>query len=373
MDKIDKKVRAVLLKPLSRGNFPRSDELSQQSLRQLEKRAVNDILVQIGAEKLKRREGGKARIDLDEWVRLVKALKGSGRITNDEYIFYMATRIEDLHEGNIDKSVYAHNISAIETQMEEIRNEYGLKPEEHWLIKDAPLEYKILSRQLDKILNDRLTELFKQQGLPDIVELRKRSPKVYEESRERGRRAIFHQKDHTHALKDTIIQLETDAEKAAAVMAYSAAVISLAAALEGLLLLRYLKSPKKGARIAAALPRRLKPNVDKPFSWTFEVLIEVCSSAGWFDQIVTENVEYETPTLAHLLRRTRNYIHPGRKVLERPWVTMDKEKYNEVYAMYYLVREALFKRKRGRRGNFGGFEGSLCLMISTIKNADMSS
>jgi hypothetical protein len=59
------------------------------------------------------------------------------------------------------------------------------------------------------------------------------------------------------------------------------------------------------------------------------VLIEVCSKAGWLDSIETEHVVYQTSSLAHVVRTTRNYIHPGRKVQEKPWTTTDEAAYKD--------------------------------------------
>jgi hypothetical protein len=65
MDKIDKKMRAILLKPIGRGKAAPFDETSRRLLKQLENRAINDVLVQIGAEKLNRNRGAKRRTDLE--------------------------------------------------------------------------------------------------------------------------------------------------------------------------------------------------------------------------------------------------------------------------------------------------------------------
>jgi hypothetical protein len=48
MDKIDKKMRAILVKPIGRGKAAPSDETSRQLLRQLENGAINDVLVHMG-------------------------------------------------------------------------------------------------------------------------------------------------------------------------------------------------------------------------------------------------------------------------------------------------------------------------------------
>ena len=39
-------------------------------------------------------------------------------------------------------------------------------------------------------------------------------------------------------------------------------------------------------------------------------------------------------SLAHALRLTRNYVHPGRPVRERPWVEPGEEEYMNAEAIY---------------------------------------
>src|SRR6185436_19402096 len=104
---------------------------------------------------------------------------------------------------------------------------------------------------------------------------------------------------------------EADARRAAAIGAYAAAVSLLGAGLEGLLLLRCLRSKKKAIRVAKSLPKADRPGKPtEPTTWRFDQLIDVCLKAGWLPRVNTNVAVYESGGLAHLLRDMRNHVHP---------------------------------------------------------------
>ena len=170
----------------------------------------------------------------------------------------------------------------------------------------------------------------------------KRSRDEFNQLRERGRRSVFHKKEYVHALRDIVIQHENDSRLAANAEAFSAAVTSFGAGIEGLLLLRCLRSPRKARSVASKLPKRIRPrrqdNADK---WTFETLIETCDAAGWLRPIGTTIAQYNTASMAHVLRNMRNYIHPGRHARERPWSVTDEQEYRDANAIYVLLLSTL--------------------------------
>jgi hypothetical protein len=174
----------------------------------------------------------------------------------------------------------------------------------------------------------------------------------FDRLRERGRRSVFHHGEYVLALKDVISQSERDGRKAAEVGAYSAAITSLGGAVEGLLLLRCLRSPHKAVRIAKKLPRRLIPRqADDPTTWSFEVLVEVCFAAGWLPPLDSSIAQYDSSALAHRLRRLRNYVHPGKRARERPWAETDEREYEDVEAIYVLLDSTLAKVRRNQKSN----------------------
>jgi hypothetical protein len=150
-----------------------------------------------------------------------------------------------------------------------------------------------------------------------------------------------------HAIRDVVLRYEQDARRAASAKAYSAAVTSLGAGVEGLLLLRCLRSKAKAARVAERLPKRLRPRfTDDPTTWTFESLIEVSLRAEWLLPVETSVAQYSSVGLAHLLRRMRNHVHPGKQARERPWCETDERDYQDADAIYVVL---LFTLARIRR------------------------
>lgn len=181
----------------------------------------------------------------------------------------------------------------------------------------------------------------------DLAALWESAPDEFERLRERGRRSVFHQKDIIPAWRDVVVQYEDDARKAAAAGAYSAAITQLGAGLEGLLLLRCLRSKSKAQRLAASLPKRVRPtNPSDPTTWMFESLIETCFAAGWLPLVSTETAQYSPAGLAHLLRAMRNYVHPGRYARERPWSEVEERDFLDADAIYRTLMVVTLKPLR---------------------------
>jgi hypothetical protein len=97
-----------------------------------------------------------------------------------------------------------------------------------------------------------------------------------------GGEQYFHKDELALVLKDVIVRYEEDARRAASARSYSAAITLLGAGMEGVLLLRCLRSKKKALGVATALPKRRRPRfTDDPRTWSFQTLIDVCLAAGW--------------------------------------------------------------------------------------------
>lgn len=117
---------------------------------------------------------------------------------------------------------------------------------------------------------------------------------------------------------------------------------SLGAGVEGILLLRCLRSPQKAASVSKALPRRIRPRLSNdPGQWTFETLIETCLAAGWFQRVESVIAQYSMASMAHVLRHMRNYVHPGKYARERPWSIVDEQEYLDARALYSLLLSTL--------------------------------
>lgn len=277
-----------------------------------------------------------------EEIALAKALYASRQITRSQYVFYIVTPVEAVHEARWLDNAYQTALEPISAALRQIERDYGLGPDQYWARKDAPKEYQRLNRKYEAILLEKFKATLKEFDLDDILALLVRSKEEFDELRERGRRSVFHDKEYALAVRDAVIQHESDAERAAKAHAFSAAVTSLGAGVEGILLLRCLRSPQKAASVSKALPRRIRPRLSNdPGQWTFETLIETCLAAGWFQRVESVIAQYSMASMAHVLRHMRNYVHPGKYARERPWSIVDEQEYLDARALYSLLLSTL--------------------------------
>lgn len=342
-------LRRVLLKPFK---TPRQSSAYRKSLvaalSRLDNRALaEDILLQLRqvvAEAPRRR--GQPRFADEEfarkWVALALALYEARRISTQEFIFYASSWIEGVHESRVLEGRYDHDLEPISASLERIKREAGLHPDEDWLVGEGPTEYRRLTKKYDVILRRHFVATLREFGLQDLARRQDLSPDEFERSRERGRRSVFHRDELRAAIKDIVLRHESEAQKAAATAAFGAAVTSLGAGLEGLLLLRCLRSRQKAQDIAKNLPKPKRPrNAEDPTTWGFETLIEVCFQAGWLPPVTTPVARYSPAGLAHLLRVMRNHIHPGRQAREEPWLEPDERDYDDAEAIYVILLSTL--------------------------------
>jgi len=210
-------------------------------------------------------------------------------------------------------------IESIFAAIDHIKQEHGLSEDEDWSVGEGPDEYVKLNKDFEIADEKRLIATFREFGLHDLADMLLTNRAEYDRLRERGRRSVHHAEEEACALLDLVKRYAEEARKAASAGAYLAAVTSLGAGVEGLLLNRCLRSRTKAKRIVEKLSRRLKPHyIDDPSSWTFETLIDVCLKAGWLPSISTSIAIYNSASLANHLRLMRNYVHPGRCVRKIP-------------------------------------------------------
>ena len=239
------------------------------------------------------------------YINIVRDIYKAGLMSTQEYIFHISVPIEHLHESRIFNNKY-DDINLIFAALDGIHEEYGLGQDEYWPRGEGPDEYHKLNDEFDIAEKKRFIAIFREFDFHDIADLLEKYPIVYDRLRERGRRSVLHRDEHVYALKDIVICYEEEARKAAASKAYLAAVTSLGAGVEGLLLLRCLRSKRKAQRIAAELPKPRKPrNPKDPATWNFDTLIDICLKAGWLPLISTPIAKYNTAELADFLRKMR--------------------------------------------------------------------
>jgi hypothetical protein len=358
MDATDRKIRRFMLGPLGRRPLSRPDpRFYLEALQRLDERALGESTLRqlhgviASLRQTKGAKNWKDTVRAKADVALAKALYASRRINQSQYVFFAVAPVEMVHEARIVDGYYKAELQPIEEAIEKIEREHGLEPTQYWARDEGPKEWKRLNKQFDDIAHAKFRETLKEFGLDDILAILIKSPSEFDQRRERGRRSVFHKEEHALVIQDIVIQYENDARHAATVGAFTAAVTSLGAAVEGLLLLRCLRSSRKAASVAKALPKRLRPqSPSDPNTWRFETLIEVCLGAGWLRPVKSSIATYTTASMAHVLRLMRNYVHPGKLARERPWSTIDEQEYRDAEAIYVLLASTLRNSPRQKRG-----------------------
>jgi hypothetical protein len=290
------------------------------------------------ARRDRRADSWKDQASARRSAALAQALYAARRISRQEYVIFATYPVEGVHEARLMDGQYDDDVRKIAKEMAALEEKYGLGPSEFWPIGQAPKAYQRLSSQYDSAVDKRFVITLREFGLSDLADLRETNPDEFDRLRERGRRSVFHRDEVIPVLRDIVVQYETDARRAASARAYSAAVTLLGAGLEGLLLLRCLRSKRTALLVAGSLPKRLRPrSPDDPTTWSFETLIETCHTAGWLPPVSTSVAQYNAASLAHILRGLRNFVHPARRARERPWSEADEDDYRDAEAIYVVL------------------------------------
>lgn len=291
---------------------------------------------------------------ITRYLAVVKALYENRRYSWSEYVFLAVSTIEAAQERKLMDGAFKAELAPIEAAMEEIRREHGLGPNEDFYLNHAPAEYRELNEKWDWVLEKHFLDSLHSFGLKDLAVLYENDRGKFDLARERGRRAVHHKDELVHALRDIVVRYEEEARRAATIGAHAAAVTLLGAGVEGLLLLRCLRSKNKAIRVAKALPKRNRPRQpNDPLTWRFEQLIGVCLHAKWLPKIDTGVAVYESGGLANMLREMRNHVHPARRAKERPWCEAEERDYADARSIYRLLLPILTGQLRVHRRSPG--------------------
>ena len=352
MNTLSPDIRRRSLCPLARRkSSPANLTRLQDSFREIETRAIASSLLPDLAEE--QRQAHAAR-EADHWkdpkaakrrIALAQALYLARRTSLQDYVFAAAHAVESVHEGRLMDHAYPE-IETISVRMRKVEQAHGLSSDQYWLRHVGPESYDRLSRRWDRAVEKRLRETYAELEGQLAYRLFNEKPEEFERLRERGRRAIFHRDALEQSIADTVRRYEHEARASANAGAYTAAVTLLGAALEGLLVLRCLKSPEKASSFATALPARQRPkDRSAPSTWSLETLVEVCLAAGWLPSIRTEALVLKPAAMAHQLRKMRNNIHPGRVCRDRPWIEMEHRDFEDADAIYTTLFARVFQAR----------------------------
>ncbi|MEG6507941.1 hypothetical protein V6C03_03055 [Methyloligella sp. 2.7D] len=354
-DEISAWVRKQALRPLAKlprkydGRHSYFEALDRLDQRALGERALNQLVDVLASEGDRKKSNWGDFHEASKQVELAKILYASRRITKEEFVLFAVVPVEAFHDTNFRDGAYASDLKPLSEAMEEIEKNYGLSEEEYWEIGDAPDAYVKLNDRFEEILDAHFVAALRQFQLDELADLKRDNPKKFDELRERGRRSVYHADEYFHSIKDIVVHLEKESKKSSEISAFGAAVTSLGAATEGLLILRCLGSPKKAARIARSLERNYRPRrPDDPTMWSFDELIRVCDEAGWLRPVESESYVYNSADLAHLLRTMRNNVHPGRRAKANPWSEPGERDYRDARAIYEILCTAIGKLRAPR-------------------------
>ena len=350
-------IKHHLLRPLDRRKTLIANQLAiVRALERLDERTFGNDALSIAAKSAKslRKDGGKGFYKnpayIQNQVALSKALYLSRRISRSEYVCFASEPVSTLNEERWLDGQFKNELHKIEEQIHAIDKESGLLPDRYWPNTHAPEEfqnrYNALETQYSAVIESHFRAALREFGLDDLANLRESNSEEFDRLRERGRRSIFHKSEHVHVLKDIVVRHEEEAFRAASAKVYTAGIILIGAALEGLLLIRCLRSKQTAIRTAGKLPKRQRPShLADPSKWKFDALINICLSAGWLPCISTEYAQYAPATLADILREMRNRVHPGRCMRESPWSETDERDYKDAEAIYVTLRSKLLGRR----------------------------
>ena len=345
----DSRIRRALLRPLSHRRKTAADRHRIiEAVAHLDTRAFGEHVLPETLAVARRKRGAdswKDSANAGRFVALAQALYAARRVSRQEYVLFASFPVEEVHEARWIDGQYERDLGDISRQMDELEREYGLASDEYWPRDQAPRAYQRLSDEYSACLEIEFVRALRDFGLNDLADLKESHPEEFDRLRERGRRSVFHRDEIVAVLKDIIVQYEAEARRAASAKAYSAAITLLGAGLEGLLLLRCLKSKRRALLVSKKLPRKLRPpESDDPTKWRFETLIETCRAAGWLPPVVTSVAQYDSAGLAHSLRSMRNFVHPARRARERPWSEADEGDYRDAEAIYVVLMSKMAGR-----------------------------
>lgn len=267
------------------------------------------------------------------------------RMSLQEYIFLVDCSVEPVHSDRILTKTYPE-IAELSAKLRAVEEAHGLGPNQYWPAGSGPDEHQRLNKAWDAASDKRYIETLKELERGAATELYNADPTEYRRLRERGRRSMYHKDSLVPALADTIVRYEQEARSAANARAFTAAIVLLGSAVEGLLLLRCLRSKRKAQEVATAMSKRRRPrNPLTPEQWTFEQLINVCLDAGWLPAIHLGDNSILPAGLAHILRTMRNRIHPGNVSTKNPWLEAERRDFDDADVIYTTLFATLTHSK----------------------------
>jgi hypothetical protein len=319
-----------------------SPHASQPVLEILHERIVGSALAKEYALAAKKSSKGSATGRAVGFVEVANVLRMSRRVTSAWRIYMVGTAcfglVEDRHfTGQLTE------LEAISKRLSDIEDREGLTEDQYWPKDQGPADYNRLSDHYDKLLEGYHAVTFTEIGAPDVGQMFTDNRAEFDRQFERGRREFFGQGDDFDVIGDAVARAYDEAGRCYHASAYSAGIVMLASAIEGLLTLRCLRSPDEAIRFVEGKASR------SILKWTLSQLLEAVERAGWMRSIETRIASIRPTELATLVRDWRNLVHPGRVAKDRPWQQMAAEDYEYAHAVFLAMRAALLSKKELKR------------------------
>ena len=249
---------------------------------------------------------------LIKYLAFLESMYVSGALTWPEYVFGVVIKMEGVHDNREFNNAYSKDIDPINKKIDDVRKKHGLKDDEYFSVGDCD-EMDKLDAEYSKTLDKHFFYLLSEYNLHEIADLFVNHTDQFDRLREIGRRSVFHKDKPKEALNNLLATLKEETKKAESIKAYTAGITLIGSSLEALLLLRCLKSKQKSIRLVKKIAHKPK-DISNPLKWSFDNLINVSEIAGWLKPIETTFGVLDTFALVSLIKKFRNYIHPGRLV-----------------------------------------------------------
>jgi hypothetical protein len=275
------------------------------------------------------------------YIQIAQARYEAGDISEHELAFHRCYAIEvQVHEARWTNGGYEDVLKPISEKMREVEKSYGLSENEYWPISDAPEEYLVLSQEYDSAMEEKLLEAFCEFDAEDLKDLYLNDPKKFSTLHDAGRVAVF-QKDEMAKLRSIAINYENEARASEQAGAFLAASVMLGSAIETRLVITCLENESKVRETLATLGHTNRTLKSKnPITWSLDILINVCVSAGWIPNYDTGEYVFSGEAMIKFLKSSRNQVHPKIK-LKSKGLVVGEEQFKDIKHIHQLLSSTL--------------------------------
>lgn len=276
------------------------------------------------------------------YISIAQARYDASEISEHELLFHKCFAIENqVHESRWSNGVYEASLNPISEKMKAVEKAHGLADDEFWLKSDAPEDYRILSAEYDKEMENKLLETFVEFGADDLKNLYLGNREEFDRLHHIGGKSIFLKGDKAR-LQFLASSYEDEAERAEQAGAFLAASVMLGSAIETRLIVSCLDNEQKIKETLDKLQLTSKELKSKnPVTWSLDTLIKVCSTAGWVPDYKVGGFTFSGSKMAEFLRSTRNQVHPKVKLKKSKGLVMGLEQFKDIRSAHSLLSSSL--------------------------------